>query len=296
MPEPVPVESAEDRECHANVHEGEITLGEATNRGIGPQPGLLAARFARYPGCQQLVVWLPRPGHSGYGELTVREHGGAVHERSPVTSRLSGSVQILFDTLAWPPGEYDIEVAHQDGWSHAITLRKWPPDSTGHPGGAQEGVPARAGAGGAKALDAMAVGANAADDRAADVKTVPASPPIIYYDGFGKIVPDVDLELREQALAALARRFARRLRYEGNFRAGAIVYEDGDVQIRFANEMAGGACRFSIELPDEGRWEAVTGAPLADRDDIVSFVARRVQHEQAGSWRYEITPRAINFY
>ena len=283
MPDPVPGESAEDGERRPAIHEGEISLGAAINRGIGPPSGLLTARVARYPGCQQLVLWLPRPGHAGYGELTVRERANGVRERAPVTSRLSGSVQILFDTLAWPPGEYDIEVAHRDGWRHSIAVRKWPPGLMGNTAGAVDG-------------GQIAAGAVAADSEAADADAAEVRAPIVYRDGFGQVLPDADLELREHALAALARRFARRLRYEGSLRAGVIVYEEGDVRIRFAQEMADGAGRFTIELPDAGQWEGVTGALLSDRDDIVSFVAQRVQREQAGGWRYEITPRAINFY
>jgi hypothetical protein len=78
-------------------------VGDATNSGGETRSGLLVARFVRYPGCQQLVVWLPQPGHTGYLELVVHQRDRGVRERAPVVSRLSGSVQILFDTLAGRP-------------------------------------------------------------------------------------------------------------------------------------------------------------------------------------------------
>ncbi|MBP6813495.1 MAG: hypothetical protein KA169_01315 [Burkholderiaceae bacterium] len=252
-------------------HEGEITLGDATNSGSGALSGLLVARFVRYPGCQQLVVWLPQPGHTGYLELLVHQLGRGVCERAPVSSRLSGSVQILFDTLSWPPGEYRIDVTHAQGGCHSIALRKWPPGAAQHLNGSivPPAPPAPVG---------------------------PDPRPIVYRDGFGRVVPDADLVLRQQALAALTRRFLRRLRYEGTFRAGAIVYEDGESLIRFAHEMGSGACRLRIRIPAAAHWQSATGTALTERDDIVAFVAECVHREQTGGWRYEITPEAILFY
>jgi len=252
-------------------HEGEITLGDATNSGSGALSGLLVARFVRYPGCQQLVVWLPQPGHTGYLELLVHQLGRGVCERAPVSSRLSGSVQILFDTLSWPPGEYRIDVTHAQGGCHSIALRKWPPGAAQHLNGSI--VPP-----------------------SPPAPVAPDPRPIVYRDGFGRVVPDADLVLRQQALAALTRRFLRRLRYEGTFRAGAIVYEDGESQIRFAHEMGSGTCRLRIRIPAVAHWQSATGTPLADRDAIVAFVADCVQREQASGWRYEIAPEAILFY
>lgn len=252
-------------------HEGEITLGDATNSGGDALSGLLVARFVRYPGCQQLVVWLPQPGHTGYLELLVHQLGRGVRERAPVSSRLSGSVQILFDTLSWPPGEYRIDVTHARGGCQSIALRKWPPAAAPH-------------------LNWPI---------APPVPPAPVAPdprPMVYRDGFGRVVPDADLVLRRQALAALTRRFLRRLRYEGTFRAGAIVYEDGESQIRFAHEMGSGTCRLRIRIPAVAHWESATGTALTERDAIVAFVAECVRREQASAWRYVIAPEAILFY
>ena len=256
-------------------HEGDITVGDATNSGGETRSGLLVARFVRYPGCQQLVVWLPQPGHTGYLELVVHQRDRGVRERAPVVSRLSGSVQILFDTLAWPPGDYRIDVSHAQGWCHSLALRKWPPGVAQPMNGPIAAV---------------------APEPGLIAPVAPEPEPIVYRDGFGQVVPDADLVLRRQVLAALKRRFLRRLRYEGTFRAGAIVYEDGESQIRFAHEMGRGACRLRVRIPAAAHWQSATGTPLAERDDIVAFVAECVQREQAGGWRYEIAPEAIDFY
>ena len=40
---------------------------------------------------------------------------------------MSGSVQILFATLGWAPGDYLIAITHNDGWRHEVKLRKLEP-------------------------------------------------------------------------------------------------------------------------------------------------------------------------
>jgi hypothetical protein len=123
-----------------------------------------------------------------------------------------------------------------------------------------------------------------------------SSDPIIYRDGAGNILPNEEQLLREKAAKDLAARFSRRLEYEGNFRAGTIIYVEGELRIRFYHEMGGGECKFYIDIPTAEKWEAQTGAPLSRREEILTFVAQTVQREQASSWRYEIGEREIGFY
>ena len=247
------------------AHEGHVVIGDVRTVGGPEEAGKPTLKYVWYPGSQQLILWLPRPGHQGYGELVVSRDGEAV-ERAPVMSRLNGSVQILWDTLAWAPGEYLIAITHAEGWRHEIDLRKLEP-----------GV------------------APPAPEPVAVVEEAPRGP-IVYRDGFGNIIPDLDLEMREGMGRKLATTFGQRLEYEGNFRAGTIIYIDGETRIPFYHEMCGGEMKFSIDVPEVKHWEAATGLPLSRRDEIIAFVARRVQQEQASSWRYEITGRTIDFY
>jgi len=102
--------------------------------------------------------------------------------------------------------------------------------------------------------------------------------------------------MRAGVAGKLASTFGRRLEYEGNFRAGTIIYVDGDIRIPFYHEMCGGEMKFSIDVPVVAHWQDATGTPLSQRDDIIAFVAQRVKQEQASSWRYEITGQSIDFY
>ncbi len=246
------------------VHDGQIAIGGIQTSDGPSDLKLPTVKFVHYPGSQQLILWLPRPGYQGYETLTVTRDGKVI-EQAEVMSRLNGSVQILFATLTWPEGDYAITISNKDGFRHEVTLTKLP-----------EGQPL-------------------------PVEPPPPSPPpsdepIVYRDGSGKILPNEDLELREKVIRDMARKFTRKLEYEGNFRAGTIHYIDGERRISFWHEMAGGNMKFYIDIPPEEQWEGRTGTPLSEREDIITFVANRVKQDQASSWRYEITANAINFY
>jgi hypothetical protein len=244
-------------------HEGLILVGTSRNLGAPAGVGLLEARFVRYPGCQQLTLWLPQPGHLGYGALRRFGPAGRVLEELPLHERLNGSVQILWDTLAWPAGAYRIEIDHVEGWHHELALQKLPP----HVEAPAPPPPAE----------------------------VAPSAPIAYRDGLGRPIPDADLALRREAFLALQRRFSRRMEYDGSYRAGTMTYVDGERRIAFAHEMGGGGLKFCVELPSEAEWQARTGTPLAERAEIVQFVAERVRRDQ-GVARFEIRADGIYFY
>lgn len=249
-------------------HEGQVVIGPIHNIAAPPDVGLLTVKAVHYPGAQQLIVWLPQSGYFGYGALKLFGSNEALIENTSIRDRLNGSVQILFDTLAWPPGAYRLEIAHEAGWRHVAAFEKL-----------------RAGV------------APPAPEPPPEPLRDPA--PQIYRDGFGHIMPDLDLELRAQAQQKLAQTFSAtlgpRLDYEGNFRAGTITYMDGERRIRFWHEMAGAPYKFFIDIPSAAQWEAATGVPLAERDAIVRFVAETVQREQASSWSFEIRDTDILF-
>lgn len=249
--------------------DGQIVLDEPMNSGAPADTGLLTAKFVHYPGSQQLIVWLPSSGYEGFGELRLTGPAGVV-EVAPVRDRLNGSVQILWDTFFWPPGDYRLEIDRTAGGRHQLGLRKL-----------QAGEPP-------------------------PVPEPPTPEPelferndrgeIIYRDGAGAIIPDADLILRETVRRDMARRFGRRLEFEGNFRGGTIHYLDGDRRISFWHEMAGGGYHMFIDIPPPSRWESSTGAPLSEREEIVRFVAEETRRRQAPNWSFEITETEIRYF
>jgi len=250
-------------------HDGQAAITDIRTVDGPADLELPTAQFVHYPGSQQLILWLPKPAYQGYGELSVTCNGVDI-ERSPVTSRVNGSVQILFATLPWAPGEYLITITHAEGWRHIVELSKYaagekPPLPPPPPPELYSGPP-------------------------------PSSAPIIYRDGFGKELPNVDLEMRAKAQRETVGKFTRHVEYEGNFRGGTITYIEGERRIRLWHEMCGGDMKFMIDIPPAESWERVTGAPLAERDDIVKFIAARVQQEKCATWTYKITSSSIDFY
>jgi hypothetical protein len=244
-------------------YEGEIVLEAPVNIGASDAIGALTAKFVRYSGCQQLIIWLPQSGYEGYGAFRIYRDSALIDEQD-VRTRLNGSVQILTDTFTWPPGAYRIEITHEGGWRHELNLEKL-----------EEGV----------------------------IPPPPPAPPpepkqetpIVYRDGFGKVIPDLDIEMRETLIQKLASKFGRRLEFEGNFRGGTIIYIEGATRIEFYHEMCGGGVHFSIDIPRPDQWESATKTPLSKRNEIVDFVARETQRIQASSWKYVIYENRVDF-
>lgn len=256
--------SAEDDE--ASAHEGRISIERIETLSAPAEAGVLTVKFAHYPGAQQLLVWLPRGVYEdeGYQDVVLLRDGVEIW-RETVRRKVNGSVQMLFATLEWPPGDYLIVVTHGQGWRHEAALRKHEPDWRPAPPPALPSDPPRA-------------------------------EPDIWRDGAGNVIPRVDLDIRAQLKVDIERRFGRHLEYEGTYRAGTIIYDDGRRRISFPHEMCGGDLKFAIDIPTVDRWEAATGAPLSERDGIVGWVAERVRVEKASTWTYRITPNSIDFY
>lgn len=242
--------------------DGHLILATPENIGAAEGAGLLHAKAAVYPGAQQLILWLPADGWSGYETLRITGPEGVIEE-GPLTAHLNGRVQILVDTYPWPPGAYRVEITHAEGWAHTLTLQKL-----------EEGV----------ALP---------PDPAPPPE--PSKGPIVYRDGFGNILPDTDLEMHDAALKAIAARFSRRLEFEGNARAGSIIYIDGDIRLRFYHEMYTGPVHFSIDVPPPDKWEAATGQPLTERDYILNFLAEETRRRQASRLKTIIQDNRIDF-
>ena len=106
-------------------YEGHVVIVGIRNLDAPEGAGLLTLHFVHYPGSQQLTLWLPQSGYQSYGELSVMR-GETVIERGPVRDRLNGSVQILFATLAWPPGDYTIVNQYGSWYSAASTILRAP--------------------------------------------------------------------------------------------------------------------------------------------------------------------------
>ena len=257
-------------------HYGKIELGTIENIGENAHDiKLITAQFVHYPDYQQLTIWLPQYGREGYGAIRLIDNKTKkVLEENPVADKLNGSVQILWDTLGIAPSNYTIEIEHPKGGKHILPFKKMKPEAKKKP----------------KAAEIKPPRATTAQNSSSSTTTQ------TYIDGFGQPIPNQDLTLREQLNAKLTTQYSRHIAYEGNFRAGYVIYVEDDVRLKFSHEMGGGNCKFYIDIPNENTWEAATMTPLSRRSDIVDFIAHTVQSNQASSWQFEIREDCIYYY
>ncbi|HTD94018.1 MAG TPA: hypothetical protein VK644_09410 [Chitinophagaceae bacterium] len=226
-------------------------------------------RFVHYPDCQQLCIWLTHYGRE-YGNVTLLNAStGKTEEEWPVTDKLDGSIQVVWDTLAIAPGVYTIEIAWRHGCKHVIELTKFE------------------------------VVEEKKEEKPVELRPVlneDKNERIIYRDGAGKTLPDEDLLLQEKLLKEVSKKFGRHIEYEGDLRGGTVYYVDGQTRIGFSHEMGGGDCMVYINVPTEEKWQAMTGTPLHQRSEILQFVAATVKREQASHCRVVIDGDSITFY
>lgn len=277
-------------------HEGIIEIIRIKNTGLYSETiGTLTARFVRYPGSQQLSLWLPENGWNYKGKYRILDLiSQQVVDENSVADSLNGSILLTWDTLPWAPGEYRLEVEHPNGGKHILSIKKWP-EGTFFPKDKIVEMPV------ATAQSPSLI--SALFPQTDRIQTVNDTMWKVYKDGHGNDIPNTDQILRDEANEELQRIVAKiadtsgpRLEYEGNFRGGNVIYVEGDLRLSFWHEMGGNGCKMYIDIPNETTWEQRTTTPLSHRDEIVQFIANTVRREQAPSWRYEIGKTEISFY
>ena len=270
-------------------YEGIIEITKIENTGDNAdQIGTLTARFVRYPGCQQLSVWLPEYGGHSYGKLRIVDtKTETLIEEQAVSDKISGSVLMTWDTLEWSPKAYRLEIEHPKGGKHCLYFNKLEEE---------EIVPKEKIVETATAYVGNPSLANDLLPKPEPEFTEGETLWMVYKDGFGNPIPNEDARIRANALQDLTAKFSRRIEFEGKYRSGYVTYIEGDIRIRFLHEMYGGKYHMGIEIPTASQWEAQTKTPLSRRQDIIEFLAQTVQREQAPSWQYEIRDTDIAFY
>jgi len=211
-------------------------------------------KLVHYPDCQQLVIWLPEHGMF-YDYITIQhQESQNVIYKAKIDDILSGSIQLILDSLMIPVGISVVTIVHQNKSIHEITIQKL-----------EEGVLP-------EPPPIIEEPENKSD-----------SGPIIYRDGFGNLIPNEDLILRSMILDQMAVKFSRKLEFEGTGRSGSIKYIEGDRTATFYVEMGGGKCIFYVDIPTESNWEKETVFRIDERNDILQFIAEETLRKQTTS-------------
>ncbi|MBK8622284.1 MAG: hypothetical protein IPN79_11120 [Saprospiraceae bacterium] len=220
-----------------------------------------------YPDCQQLILWMPEPGHL-FDTMTIidEKDNTLVFDRN-IADILSGSVQIVLDTLHFAPGTYQLRVIRSGQLCFGMFFQKY-----------------------AEGEEPQITKKHVPEVESRDKE------PIVYRDGMGNILPDEDLLLREKVLKKIRDKFISKIQYFSTGRDGYIIFSEDGKTARFEMEMGGGDCMFFILIPDSVHWENNTGFLLADRDRIIEHIARMTQRDQAGGAEYKINEREIFYY
>ena len=139
-------------------------------------------RYVHYPDCQQLIIWLPVYGVLYDSmDLIVKSTKHVVWKKN-ISELLNGSVQIILNTLPFPPEEYHIMITKLDGLIHQITFTKY-----------AEGISPQ---------QEVIINQSLVDLDA---------PPIEYRDGFGNLLPNEDFILRDAVIKKTMDIMTRRL-------------------------------------------------------------------------------------
>lgn len=223
-------------------------------------------RFVHYPDCQQLTIWLPAYGGLYDSISLILQTNNTIIWKKSINDIINGSVQIILDTLPITPAAYTISIIKSDGLIHRMLFTKY----------AEGNFPEQ------EKIDEPPVDLDA--------------PPIVYRDGFGNLLPNEDLILRDAIIEKTINMITRRLEYVNHGRSGEVIYIEGSRRITFYMEMGGGSCIFYIDIPSESLWEKNTGFPLDRRADIIKFVAEQTAKDQASTGIYKMEETSIVYY
>lgn len=86
------------------------------------------------------------------------------------------------------------------------------------------------------------------------------------------------------------------LSYINEGRGGHIIYKDNQGEIQFSFEFGGGDCVVIIFVPKPQYWESRTGRPIAERNNILDFVANQCVKDQVKNGRFEISDDYIELF
>lgn len=227
-------------------------------------------RTVHYPDCQQLIIYLPQYWNN-YKEILIENiESKETFYQKTAGDAVNGSIQILIDSLPFPPGEFRIIISAVDDFNHIIYFTKFDESYVEKKETPQVEEPV--------------------------VEPSESSIWKVYKDGFGNDIPNEDQIIREKLIKKMSFNYGKQLSYTGNLRSGTVIFTEGSIRLEFWTEMGGGNCLFYISIPKSSKWTAVTGLPINDREAIINFIAERALQDQASGCRYTITDDFITYY
>ena len=225
--------------------------------------------YVYYPDCQQLIMWLPNDGYKYQTFKMIDLDRSQMIIEDPIQNRLSGSIQIIMDSLEFLPAHYCIEVDMAEIITHKLYFQKLEPNIEIEEKPLMNPIP------------------EPVSDLLKDRRR--------YYDSAGKLIPD-DIDFRESKMNELFSAQDKKLEIDEQGRSGTIHYIEGNINIPFDYEFGGGNCIVYIFIPTEVQWFAATGIPLERRKEIIEFVAVTIKLQKVPNSSVIITDQYISYY
>lgn len=240
---------------------------ESINSNAKPTFSSTNVKSVHYDDCQQLVIWLEEY-YTSYKNLEIIDTvTKSVIYNEEIGNIVSGSTQIILDSLFIYPGEFKIQINKINNSQHFIYFRKYVE------GIFPEQIP-------------PANENNESEDKE----------PIVYRDGFGNLLPNEDLIMRDQIIRMTINKVFRRLEFLSHGREGEVIYIEGDRRVHFYMELGAYNCLFYLVIPSPENWESSTPFALEERDDILRYIAEGTLREQAPSCIYKISDCEITYF
>jgi hypothetical protein len=278
--------------------------GIETNGIVNPEK----VRVIHYPDCQQMVFHMPKFAYYADSYQLIDNVTGAVMEDLEVKDRLSGSTMMQIDTLPYRPGFYTIEASWPDGWTHQVRFIKF---MEGFPNANSDEIPenVRLAIKGLEThlqppyvpevYESPTVSRIKKPAPYKDYKHPPGNVTIVQndheyrlFDSNGvEIDNGVDLNKFKKKLLS---KFGPVVEYSQDGRGGTITYIEGEINIVFDWEFAGGNGVVLFLIPEVKYWEAATKTPLSRRDEILEFVSNRVILDKALGCHFQIYSNSVS--
>jgi hypothetical protein len=228
-----------------------------------------AIKIVHYADCQQLTLWLPIPGNL-YDQISMTDKNTQVEVwRKDVAEILSGSIQIILDTLDYAPSEYSILISRKDGFRHLLHIKKY-----------EECI--------LSPVKPVKI----------ELSKEKEYVPVVYRDGFGNVIQYEDSDANMEIFRGMNAMHKRKVSYKEYGRSNDVIYTDGEKMAKFYSEIGTGNCIFYIHIPSVENWESETDFSVAERDEILQFIAETVLRDKttsSGAY-FEIEDKWINFY
>ncbi|MCC6816101.1 MAG: hypothetical protein IT267_06785 [Saprospiraceae bacterium] len=280
-------------------YEGIIEILQITNHGDHfkefPTP---SGRMVRYPGSQQLSIWLPEDAIQNYLKYCIYDLiNNRTLEEGSVEQKVTGRILMIWNTIEWKPSDYHLAIDHIKGYQHHIRFRKLL-DNEGISSDQIVEMPI------ATTLQPSLIKNINLINNQSESKIETASTES-YQDGFGNKILNMDQVIREKNLNLLQNTFKEiflnnnqknYVEYNDQGRSGEILYHENDLCIKFYYELGGQNCKLWIRIPTESNWLMETKIPVGRRREILLSIASSVIRDQASTWRFEIHDDEILFF